>query len=65
MMPVLTNRQTWRDEDFQLVFAFIREVKEIFKSPECAAEYAPVMLDDAERAAQAMVYIMRGCGAIV
>lgn len=64
-MSTLTNRQTWTDEDFRVVFAFIRDVKEVLKTPECAAEYAPVLLGDAERAAAAMVYIMRGTGANV
>jgi hypothetical protein len=59
-----TDRQVWTDDDFRILFAFIRDVRAVMREPN-APEYAPVILDDCTRASNALLYILRGTGANV
>ena len=58
-----TGRKSWREEDFQMVFAFIRDASAVMREcPKEMPELASVLLDDAARAFNALCYIARGAG---
>lgn len=55
----------WTDNDFATIYAFIRDAKCVFKEcPEKAAEYGPLLVEDAERAYQALTKIADSVAAI-
>lgn len=55
-----TGRKLWRDEDFIMLYAFIRDVRSVMES--YPNEVSSVIVDDAIRASNALTYISRGVG---
>lgn len=55
-----TGRKLWRDEDFIMLYSFIRDVRSVMES--YPNEVSSVIVDDAIRASNALTYISRGVG---